>query len=80
MQEEEVDQQGQATGGEGAAIDSGDSELAAAVDDRAAASEGTSAEAEPEVPDRAGETIARAQDHINKLDMDREREAAKRAT
>ena len=36
------------------------------------------AEAAPEVPDDARSTIARAQEHIDNLDMDAEREAAER--
>ena len=36
------------------------------------------AEAAPEVPDDARDTIARAQEHINSLDMEEEREAAER--
>ncbi len=84
MQEEQVDQQAEATeepagGAEGATGGSGDSELAATVDQQAAASDGAAAEAAPEVPDDAGDKIARAQEHINKLDMDEERAAAKRA-
>ena len=36
------------------------------------------AEAAPEVPDDARETIARAQQHLDNLNMDAEREAAER--
>jgi hypothetical protein len=36
------------------------------------------AESAPEVPDDARETIARAQEHIDNLNMDAEREAAER--
>ncbi|HWC26026.1 MAG TPA: hypothetical protein VG474_05520 [Solirubrobacteraceae bacterium] len=89
MQDEQVE--GQAESGEqtadeapaeteGAAADSGDSEMASAVDEQAAQSSGTSAESEPEVPDDARETIERAQQHIDNLNMDQEREASKRAT
>ena len=42
------------------------------------ASGAVAAEAAPEVPDDARSTIARAQEHINNLDMDAEREAAER--
>lgn len=57
----------------------GDAALAAAVDEQAAASSGAAAEAAPEVPDDASATIAAAQEHIDNLNMDEEREAAKRA-
>jgi hypothetical protein len=63
----------------GAEADSADSDVAAAVDEQAGASSGSAAEAEPEVPSDAGDTIARAQEHIDNLNMDEEREAAKRA-
>lgn len=76
MQEEEVDQ---AEATEEPTADQADSGLADAVDQQAAASDGSAAEAAPEVPDDASSTIARAQDHIDKLNMDRERDAAKRA-
>lgn len=76
MQEEQVDQ---AEATEEPAAEAGDSDLAAAVDEQAGSSDGSAAEAEPEVPDDASDTIARAQDHINKLDMDSERAAAKKA-
>jgi hypothetical protein len=84
MFEEQVDEQVEAaddsaTDVEGAGADTGDSDLAAAVDQQAAASDGTAAEAEPEVPDDASDTIARAQEHIDSLNMDEERAAAKRA-
>lgn len=75
MHEDQVDQ-AQAT--EEPAADGADAELAAAVDEQAAASSGTAAEAAPEVPDDASATIAAAQQHINSLDMDEERAAAKR--
>jgi hypothetical protein len=42
------------------------------------ASGAVAAEAAPEVPDDARSTIARAQEHIDNLDMDAEREAAER--
>ncbi len=79
MQEDQVDQ-AQATeeptaetAGEG-----GDAGLAEAVDIQAAVSDGTAAEAEPEVPDDASQKIRAAQEHIDNLNMDKEREAAKR--
>lgn len=77
MQEEKVDQ---ADAAEEPTADTGDTEVAAAVDEQAAASDGSAAEAEPEVPNDASDTIARAQSHLNKLDMDSERAAAKKAT
>jgi hypothetical protein len=64
---------------EGAEADSADSEVADAVDQQAAESSGTAAEQEPEVPDDASAKIAAAQEHIDNLNMDEEREAAKRA-
>ena len=62
---------------------SADTEGAAApidpVDQQGADSSGAAAaEAAPEVPDDARATIARAQEHIDNLDMDQEREAAER--
>lgn len=59
--------------------DAADADVAAAVDEQAAESTGAAAEAEPEVPDDAGDTIARAQEHIEKLNMDTERAAAQKA-
>lgn len=56
-----------------------DSAVASAVDQQAAESSGTSAEDEPEVPDDASQTIAAAQQHIDKLNMDDQRQAAERA-
>lgn len=56
-----------------------DTAVANAVDQQAAQSTGAAAEAEPEVPDDASEKIAAAQQHINKLNMDEERQAAERA-
>jgi hypothetical protein len=84
MQDEQVEQpeaaEDETTAGvEGASPDSADTEVAATVDEQAAASTGTTAEAEPEVPSDASDTIARAQEHIDNLNMDEEREAAKRA-
>lgn len=81
MQEHDVEQQAQGIdepveGTEGAAADS---DVAAAVDAQAAQSSGAAAEAAPEVPDDAGQTIQRAQEHIDKLNMDAERAAAKKA-
>ena len=57
-----------------------DAETADAVDAQAA--EGGAGETvlrEPEVPDDSNDTIAAAQDHINNLNMDQEREAAEKA-
>lgn len=84
MQEDQVDQvdateEPTAEAPDETAGESGDSDLAAAVDQQAAASDGTAAAAAPEVPDDASATIAAAQEHIDNLNMDEEREAAKRA-
>ena len=81
MQEHDVEQQAQGIeepveGTEGAAADT---DIAAAVDEQAAQSSGSAAEGEPEVPDDASAKIAAAQEHIDKLNMDEEREAAKKA-
>ena len=57
-----------------------DAETADAVD--AQASPGGAGETvlkQPEVPDDANDKLAAAQAHINKLDMDEERDAAERA-
>jgi hypothetical protein len=62
---------------EGASAD--ESAVADAVDQQAAASDGTAAEAEPEVPDDASQTIAAAQQHLSSLNMDEERQAAEQA-
>ena len=85
MQDEEVEQSDEAV--EPTAEDtssetegSGDDEgMANAVAMQAAESSGSTALKEPEVPDDAQDKIAAAQEHINKLDMDAEREAAERA-
>jgi hypothetical protein len=83
MQDEQVEQpeaaEDETTAVEGAEADAADTDLAAAVDEQAAASSGTAAEAEPEVPSDASDKIARAQEHIDNLNMDEERAAAKRA-
>ena len=80
MQEEQPDQQDEATEEPTAgAEDSGDSDVASAVDEQAAQSSGTAAEGEPEVPDDASAKIKAAQEHIENLNMDEEREAAKKA-
>lgn len=76
MQEQQADQV-RAT--EEPASEAADTDVIDAVDQQAAASDGSAAEAEPEVPDDASATIARAQDHIDKLDMDTQRAAAKKA-
>ncbi len=59
--------------------DPADSEIAAAVDRQAAASSGADALRAPEVPHDASAAIARAEEHIASLNMDKERAAAKRA-
>jgi hypothetical protein len=80
MQEEQVDQQDEATEEPAAgAEDAGADEVAAAVDEQAAQSSGSAAEGEPEVPDDASAKIKAAQEHIDNLNMDEEREAAKKA-
>jgi hypothetical protein len=77
MQDEQVEQTAddQVESGPSAA----DSEMAARVDQQAAESSGSYAEQAPEVPDDAQAAIARAEEHIAKLNMDKERAAAKRA-
>jgi len=59
-----------------------DAEAAAPVDAGAQtgadASGAVAAESAPEVPDDARSTIARAQEHIDNLDMEAQREAAER--
>jgi hypothetical protein len=87
MQDDEVEQTDEA--GEPTAEDTtADTEGAAdddaaanadAMDQQAATSEGTAAEEEPEVPDDSSDTIKAAQEHINTLDMDQERNAAEKA-
>jgi hypothetical protein len=83
MQEEEVDQaeaiEEPTAGAEDATDDAGDENIAAAVDQQAAESSGAAAESAPEVPDDASAKIAAAQEHIDNLNMDEEREAAKKA-
>lgn len=76
MQDEQVDQ---AEATEEPTPEAADTGIVDAVDEQAAASTGAAAEAEPEVPDDASSTIARAQEHIDSLNMDEERAAAKRA-
>lgn len=79
MQDDQVEQTDEAAEGtEQTEVASEDSAVASAVDQQAAASSGTAAEAEPEVPDDASEKIAAAQDHINRLNMEGERQAAER--
>jgi len=87
MQEEQADQTDEAaeadaeatddTAGEGPAAE--DADVAAAVDMSAAQSADSTVLAAPEVPDDANDKIAAAQEHINSLNMDAEREAAERA-
>lgn len=59
--------------------DTADTSMVDAVDEQAAASDGSAAEGEPEVPDDASAKIKAAQEHISNLDMDQERAAAKKA-
>jgi hypothetical protein len=57
-----------------------DADTAAAVDTQASpGGAGETVLAQPEVPDDANDKIAAAQQHINSLNMDEEREAAERA-
>jgi len=92
MQDDEVEQTDEAgeptaedttADTEGAADDDAAGSDAAAnadaMDQQAATSEGTAAEEEPEVPDDSSDTIRAAQEHINTLDMDQERNAADQA-
>lgn len=82
MQEEQADPQATeepSAEAEGGARDQGDEQVAAAVDQQAAESSGAAAEAAPEVPDDASQKIAAAQEHIDSLNMEQQREAAKRA-
>lgn len=79
MQEEQAEPTAEETA-DTTAEDTGADAEAAAVD--AQASPGGAGETvlkQPEVPDDANDTIAAAQQHINSLNMDQEREAAKRA-
>jgi len=77
MQEQEVAQAESTEEPDGEAVDTG---IVDAVDAQAATSDGSAAEAAPEVPDDASDKIAAAQRHIDKLNMDEERAAAKKAT
>jgi hypothetical protein len=80
MQEEQAEVSEEPTAAaEDSGADSGDSDVAAAVDEQAAQSSGSAGEGEPEVPDDASAKIAAAQEHIDNLNMDEEREAAKKA-
>jgi len=88
MQEEQAEPTAEETEGaaDATAEDTGDDAAAAASEDAAAvdaqASPGGAGETvlrQPEVPDDANDTIAAAQQHINSLNMDEEREAAERA-
>ena len=66
-----------ATPGEGS--DPNAEQFADAVDQQAQESSGTAAEAEPEVPDDASEKMREAQEHIGRLNMDEQRNRAKKA-
>ena len=63
-----------ASPGEGADAE----QFADAVDQQAQQSDGTAAEAAPEVPDDASQKIREAQEHIDRLNMDEQRSQAKR--
>jgi hypothetical protein len=78
--EDEVTQADEGTETSADAAPAGDSDMAAAVDAQAMQSSGADAEAAPEVPDDASETIAAAAAHLETVDMDQEREAAERLT
>lgn len=66
------------TAEEGASAE--DAETADAVDSQASpGGAGETVLRQPEVPDDANDKIAAAQEHINNLNMDKEREAAERA-
>jgi len=60
-------------------ISAEDSDAAAGVDMSAAQSAGSTVLSAPEVPDDSNDKIAAAQEHINSLNMDAEREGAERA-
>jgi len=86
MQEEQAEQTDEPTAEqtEGAADataeDTGAGAEAAAVDAQATpGAAGDTVLKQPEVPDDANDTIAAAQQHLNNLNMDEEREAAERA-
>ena len=92
MQEEQAEPTAEETEGaaDATAEDTGadaDAEAASADDDAAAAvdmqaSPGGAGETvlkQPEVPDDANDKIAAAQEHINSLNMEKEREAAERS-
>ena len=86
MQEDQTDEAVEPTADDGAAegaaddgISAEEADTAAAVDMSAAQSAGSTVLAAPEVPDDANDKIAAAQQHINNLNMDAEREAAERA-
>jgi hypothetical protein len=81
MQDEQTDEAVEPTTEDESSETAGASQeqdVASAVDQQAAQSDGSAAEAEPEVPDDAGAKIAAAQEHIDNLNMDAEREAAER--
>jgi hypothetical protein len=78
--EHEATQADEATEATTDAGTTGDSELAAAVDAQAMESSGADALAAPEVPDDANETIARAVEHLQSVDLDEERESAENLT
>ena len=52
-----------------------DEQVASAVDDQASQSAGAAAEEEPEVPGDARDTIARAEQHLQGVDMDEQRKS-----
>ena len=83
MWDEQTDEATEATADDDTATEaegsSEESAVADAVDQQAATSDGSAAAAAPEVPDDASEKIAAAQEHINNLNMDKEREAAEQS-
>ena len=92
MQDEQTDEAAEPTAedtsadGEGATPDDAASPQtprrppADPVDQQAADASGAAAEAAPEVPDDARDRIARAQEHLEDVDLDAERKAADRLT
>ena len=81
MQEDQTDEAVEPTAEDTAddGVSAEEADTAAAVDMSAAQSAGSTVLAAPEVPDDANDKIAAAQQHINNLNMDAEREAAERA-
>ena len=88
MQDEQAEQTDEPVEASAEETEGADTEAAASDDAEAAeavdmqATQGGAGETvlkQPEVPDDANDTIAAAQQHIDNLNMDKEREAAERA-